>query len=321
MAIDLSRRDFLGGAAGLALASLTGCSDKGILRPRSKATGQPFRFVHLTDIHVEPELAAAEGFAKALRAVEALRPRPDFILTGGDLVFDVCEADATRADALFKLFNRVVADHTSIPLHHTCGNHDVFGWSTKTSVTPSSPGYGKAMVRDALKLADTHYSFDHKGWRFFVLDNILHTEDPRGYEGGLDPAQLEWLTAELRRTPADMPIVTCEHIPLVSASPFAFENYRQPEGWMLPNALVCKDAVERIQLYATRRVRLALSGHLHQLDRVEMRGTTYLCGGAVCGGWWRGDHRGLQEGFGIVDLRPDGTFDYAYHDYGWEART
>ena len=43
----------------------------------------------------------------------------------------------------------------------------------------------------------THYTFDHKGVHFVVLDNV---SDPAALIGD---AQLEWLAADLRQLPRD----------------------------------------------------------------------------------------------------------------------
>ena len=42
------------------------------------------RVAHLTDMHVQPELRAGEGYAAALDSLERLDPPPAFIMTGGD---------------------------------------------------------------------------------------------------------------------------------------------------------------------------------------------------------------------------------------------
>jgi 3',5'-cyclic-AMP phosphodiesterase len=47
---------------------------------------------------------------------------------------------------------------------------------------------------------------------------------------------------------------------------------------------------------------------------------TFICGGAVCGASWRGPYRGFSEGFGLIDLHPDGRFDYRYIEYGWKPQ-
>lgn len=326
MSDALSRRGFLGGVAAIGAGALLTPRPAAVhaaFQPKTAAPGgaQPFRFVHLTDIHVEPEREAAQGLAKALAAVEALRPRPDFILTGGDLVFDVLGASAERAPMLFDLYKKVMADHTSLPIHNTVGNHDVFGWARKHGVTPHTVGYGKELVKDKLGLKQTYYHFDHKGWRFFVLDNIQPAGGfSHGYQGFLDKPQLEWLAAELKATDPRTPVVFCEHIPSVTVTPFAYEENCKDGIWKLENSLVCADAATRVRLIDGHNVRLWLSGHIHALDRAEFRGTTFICDGAVCGNWWKGPRDGMNEGFGVIDLLADGTVRHRYTDYGWQAK-
>ena len=60
----------------------------------------------MTDIHLQPERKGVEGFTMALQNANALRP--DFIITGGDLVMDALAVDFERASSLFDLYNEVV---------------------------------------------------------------------------------------------------------------------------------------------------------------------------------------------------------------------
>jgi 3',5'-cyclic-AMP phosphodiesterase len=313
-----SRRDVLKTIAGAAAASFL---DLPTLQGAPKKAPQPFRFVHLTDTHVQHERDGDKGFAKSLKAVEALEPKPDFILTGGDLVFDVLDVPPERATMLFDLYKKVIADNTSLPVYNTIGNHDVFGWHPQSGISPKTAGYGKALVKDKLQLNETYHAFEHKGWRFFCLDNILPGGDERyPYLGGLDPVQFDWFKSELQKTDPKTPIVTCEHIPLITVTGFAHDNLHEDKHWHFNDALVCGDAAQRLPLLRTRNVRLALSGHIHERDRVEYWDTTFINDGAVCGSWWKGPHRGVPEGFGVFDLRTDGSFDYRYHEYGWKAQ-
>ena len=71
---------------------------------------------------------------------------------------------------------------------------------------------------------------------------------------------------------------------------------------------------------ASGKVRLCLSGHIHLRDRCETDGITYINDGAVSGSWWKGALEGVPEGFGVLDLRPDGSFDHRYETYGWTAK-
>ena len=319
-----SRRQVLSGilAAGAAhlLPRDAAAGESSATQPASAAASAPFRFVHMTDIHVKQELDAAKGFAQALRAVNALVPRPDFVLTGGDLVFDVLEATPARARELFALYKHVIGENTGLRFFDTMGNHDVFGWAAKNGVTPKSPGYGKELYKESLGLPKTYYHFDHKGWRFFVLDNIQPGNAQHAYTGRLDPEQREWFAAEIKTTDPRTPIVICEHIPTVTVTPAWFTANVKDDEWRMSSSLVCTDAPDRLRLIANRNVKLWLSGHIHQRDNIVYRGTTFINDGAVCGAWWKGPHHGVSEGFGVLDLYPDGRVTHEYVTYGWTAR-
>ncbi|QDV89019.1 Calcineurin-like phosphoesterase superfamily domain protein [Phycisphaerae bacterium RAS2] len=291
--------------------------------PRGSATAarpQAFRFVHFTDIHLTTERHGDKGFAAALKAAGALKPKPDFILTGGDLIWDALEVDREKARAQFALFKKVLADHIDLPAYHTIGNHDILGWSEKSGLKPDAAGYGKALYCDELGLPRTWHTFAHKGWRFFCLDNLQPGGTTRyPYQGFVDGEQFDWLKAEFGATDPATPIITCEHIPTVSATPYGHDHLIDGIHWKLQNSLICSDGPKRLPLYQTRNVQLCLSGHIHERDRCELNGITFINDGAVCAKWWKGPHRGVEEGFGIIDVRPDGTFLHQYFDYGWQA--
>jgi predicted MPP superfamily phosphohydrolase len=64
-----------------------------------------FSFVFLADIHVQPELHAKEGFQQAVQVVNELKP--DFVLTGGDLIMDANSQSFDRADELYTLYRNI----------------------------------------------------------------------------------------------------------------------------------------------------------------------------------------------------------------------
>lgn len=283
----------------------------------ANATAQPesFRFAHLTDIHVAPERQAEQGLVQCLQSVLALNPRPDFILTGGDLVMDVFEQEEDRARQLFTLLRKVFDDHAGIPVHHCIGNHDVFGWGT-ASVQEGQAGYGKQMICESLELPNRYYRFDHKGWRFFVLDDIQPAPE-KAYQAYIDEEQIAWLEAELKAKPKEMPAVAVCHIPLLSVTVL---GDAEDNVYRIPTSSMCRDMPRLVQLFAENNVRLSLSGHLHQLDRIAFRGVEFICDGAVSGGWWKGPHKGFEEGYGVIDLGVNGSVQHQYLDYGWEVK-
>ncbi len=313
---NVSRRGFLGAlsAVGAWLAAPRAMAGE----PRATAAAPGFRFVHLTDIHVQPELNATEGLIQCLKSIEALRPKPDFILTGGDLVRDVFKQDLPRAKSLFALLKKTLADHTNIPVRHCMGNHDVFGWGGKKGVTPATPLYGKAMFLEELGLPRTYYSFDHKGWRFYVLDSIQPSTEGKLYQGYIDEAQFDWLTRSLNEKPAAMPACVVTHIPIMTVT--IFNRPSKETGYEVLANSMCRDAQKVTQLLAAHNVKLALSGHIHEIDRVDYRGITFICDGAVSGAWWKGPHKGFDEGYGMIDARSNGSFQHEYRTFGWKAK-
>ena len=69
-----------------------------------------------------------------------------------------------------------------------------------------------------------------------------------------------------------------------------------------------------------RNVRTCLSGHIHEVDRVDYQGVSYYCNGAVSGAWWKGKHHDCSEGYAMMNLYDDGTVEREYVPYGWRAR-
>jgi 3',5'-cyclic AMP phosphodiesterase CpdA len=278
----------------------------------------------MTDLHIQPERGADQGVVQALKKVHTLEPRPDFIQLGGDLIMDALGEDAARSRLQFELFRQVMNDHTDLPIRTCIGNHDIFGWEEKHGITPEHAGYGKAMAAELLGIEKNWYAFNHKGWRFYVLDNVQQDapDSPiRSYQGYIDEEQWAWLESDLKaKDPATPAIVTC-HIPIMTVTMFNSWAHRfADKRYTIATAAVCQGAIELAALFASHNVRLNLSGHIHQRDRIDFRGVTYICGGAVSGNWWKGPLEGVQEGLGVIDVTPGGGFSYEYLDFGWEAR-
>jgi 3',5'-cyclic AMP phosphodiesterase CpdA len=269
-----------------------------------------FRFVFMTDIHVMPERRGAEGFTAAIERVNELAP--DFVITGGDLVYDALEASYERADSLYDLYEEICG-RFGMPVHNTIGNHEVFGLYLGSGVDPGHPLFGKRLFAERLGGGSSSSSFDFGGWHFILLDTVGFT-GTRRYFGRVGPETLKWLAADLEKTPAGAPIVLCVHIPLVSPSIQTTYNSDEP----VPAAEMVTNTPEVMELFRGRDLRLVLQGHLHIVEQAQVGGTKFVTGGAVCGAWWRGPYRGFEEGFLVVDVR-DGKITYHYEGYGWDA--
>lgn len=333
----LSRRAMLqvAGLGALAAGLPLMLPDRAIAQPSSQPMSPPplrarsrvLRVAHLSDIHVQPEKQAREGLAACLRHVQALTDVPQLILTGGDLIFDSFDTPFERSSMLWDILLKTFKDESSIPVEHTLGNHDIFGWNKqKAGTTGDEPLFGKKLALDRLGLAKPYRSFDRAGWHFIVLDSVQ--PDGGGYLARLDPEQLAWLDADLAANPGK-PTLVVSHIPIISTTIFS-----EPKGGenahRVPFAVMHADAMPLHERFAKHGgVRVCLSGHIHRHDRVAMPGIgqpsnaipiTYICGGAVSGSWWDGRKQRCDEGYGVVDLFDDGTFEHQYVAYRWVAK-
>jgi predicted MPP superfamily phosphohydrolase len=274
------------------------------------------RFAHLTDMHVTDKDHGDQGYALALRSLDAHQPA--FIITGGDHVMDASGQHKQQAVAWYDVYDKVLAANTKLDTFPCIGNHDVYGWTVKEPPANDAE-FGKAMALDRLKLKQRYYSFDRGGWHFIILDNIMRREPL--YYGDLDAEQFEWLKADLAAS--RLPKVVVTHIPLLSITSM-FDSGKGPKGpgfvYETTDANMHHNVRPLLKLLAANNVKLALSGHMHQVDQVEYLGITFCCNGAVCGNWWKGPHLEFDEGYGLVDLHPDGTFENRYLTYGWHAK-
>lgn len=306
----ISRRDLLAAtSAGILLPNLAAAA----LNPNRKRT---LRIAHLTDIHVQPERGAPKGMEASIIHAQNQADKPDLILTGGDLIMDCFGADAARTKAQWDVFTAVMKS-ASLPVEHTIGNHDVWGWANPDKFA-KEPRYGKAWACEVLGLDKPYRSFDRAGWHFVVLDSTF--PDGKGYKARLDDEQFEWLKGDLAAVPKTTPVMVVSHIPILAiCSLFDGEN-EKTGNWVIPGNWVHIDARRIKDLFKQHpNVKLCVSGHEHLIDQVVYNGVTYFCNGAVCGGWWAGDYHECTYGYALIDLFDDGSFENRYVPYGWKT--
>ena len=300
-----------------------GANDLALVAEAATIRKRVIRFAHLTDVHVEPELAADQGMAACLQHVQAQPDAPEFLLFGGDCVFDSMAIDATRTGDLWDLWKRVLKDSNSLSTEFCIGNHDVFGWTkTKSKATGQEANYGKAWALEMLGLSKSYRSFEKAGWHFIVLDSIHPLEDH--YMGRLDDEQMAWLVNDLNKVSPTTPVLILSHIPIFSVtSMLGPKTTGEANSTVISSGSMHSDWRDLRALFRKHpNVKLCLSGHTHLIDRVDSAGVTYICDGAVSGDWWKGNHLGeCEPGYGMLDLYDDGTFDHQYVTYGWKTRS
>jgi 3',5'-cyclic-AMP phosphodiesterase len=317
----LTRRDVLKSTVAAGAAMLSPSIVRAGAEPRVPPPARPggVRFAHLTDMHVQPERRGGEGYAAALRSLHSLNPGPEFIITGGDHVMDVFRQDAARARVVWDLYQQTLSEHWDRPVYPVIGNHDVWAWGRQQrAVAEDTPGYGKAMSLERLKLQRPYSSFDAGGWHFVCLDNIARRDF--NYFGSLDEEQAEWFARDLESA-GGRPVCVTTHIPLVAACVLLHETRFDPESnhYRTSDRLMHRNVAPLVDLMRRHNVKLCLSGHIHLIDRVELRGITFICDGAVSGAWWKGPYLEFAEGYGVIDVYPDGRFDHQYVTFDWAA--
>ena len=269
----------------LILALLTsGCAREQVSKP-------DFTFAFLTDIHITPDRDAPEVFRQAIDAVNALKP--DFVLTGGDLIMDALWAKRSRADSLYQLYISLI-NGFQMPVYNTVGNHELFAFYNR-EIDPADLDYGDGMYRKYL--GEPWYSFDHKGWHFIVLKSIEQTES-RQYKGEINPEQLEWLRNDLAMVDSLTPIAVSVHIPLITV----YDQWRNGGQYTNGPYSIITNGKEVMDLLRTRNIRLILQGHQHYLEEIVVDGVRVITGGAVSAGWWEGPLGKLKEGFVLLEM-------------------
>jgi len=225
-----NRRDILKlmGVGGVVFASgLAGAAGK----KKKSDTDSDFFFLQLSDTHwgysgvSNPE--ADVTLHKAVETVNAVSARPDFIVFTGDLTHTTDDG-AVRRKRMTE-FKQVVSNLKIKTLRLMPGEHD------------ASLDAGLAYKEN---FGATHYSFDHKGVHFVALDNV---SDPAGAVGD---AQIDWLSADLKKVRHEAPIVVLTHRPL-------FDLYPQWD-W------ATKDGARVIDVLLPHKHVTVFYGHIHQ---------------------------------------------------------
>lgn len=209
-----------------------------------------FTFAFLTDIHVQPELNAAEGLKKAILEVNNLNP--DFVITGGDLVMDALGQTYGRADSLYNLYMETIKD-LKMPVYNTMGNHEIFGLYESSGVDSSHALYGDKFFME--RIGRRYFAFDHKGWRFYILDSIDEWEEG-GYYGHVDAEQIEWLKDDLADLDPETPVCIAVHIPFVTVQTQINQGATSPNS----RGIVVVNSKEVLDLFAKHNLKLVLQG-------------------------------------------------------------
>jgi len=274
------------------------------------------RVAYLSDVHVSPIREAEEGMAKAYQSANKLSPKPDFIMNGGDAILDALENTKAGTREQFNLFQKLLKENNRLEVKHMIGNHDVWGWFSKTEDLKGDRLYGKQWVVEEFQMPKRYYSFTKGGWKFIVLDSTqLYPKG--GFMGYIDPEQLEWLKTELDATPKQQYICLASHIPILStAASLFFDKVPENGDLQQPHYLIHTDVHALVNLFRNYpNLKVCLSGHLHMQESLTYWGVTHLNNGAVSGNWWKGPFRDFEPAYAVLDFYDDGTVERTFIKY------
>jgi 3',5'-cyclic AMP phosphodiesterase CpdA len=268
-------------------ASVTATSPKRMLR-----------IAYFTDIHLPP----IEEVNKRAEKAFALAKDCDLFLFGGDNLMAIDHRSETEVQAHYKNWTEFTAKNLKKPYRAILGNHDVEQWDLNDPTFNS----GKTRPVHFFGMKNRFWEEKMAGWRLVGLDTVHRNGDR--FMGLVDPEQLEWLKGIL--SDKLTPTLVCGHMPMLSVTALADSGLKPTEAALpISFASEVSNARDVVKIFRENgNVKLCLSGHTHMIDRCDFGGTSYVCAGAVCGGWWNGANQGFPPAYTQVDLMADGTF-------------
>jgi len=236
--------------------------------------------------------------SRVVEQINGMKPQPDFVILGGDLIENMYIRDQNSASGLYDLYEETIAQ-LSMPAYSVIGNNDVVPVFEESPVGGSQVQDGKEMFRERLGNGETYRSFDHKGWHFVLLDSIERSE-AGPYRGHIDEDQMKWLSEDLENLDKGRPVCVALHVPLATIFAQTHINSMNP----LPPYFIVNNGTEVLRLLSNYNVKLELQGHRHIVEELNYLNTTYLVGGSISHA--RKDQNFVHpEGFVIIDVIRD----------------
>lgn len=251
----INRREFLKRSSALVALGTLPMSLVEVAFGKTEADSFTFAFIsdsHITHIKGKEFVRNWDrGLIRAVAETNLLDPKPDFIVYGGDIAQLGLPEEIDHGLGILSglRYNKV---------HYVMGEHDYY------------VDLGKHWRN---KLGPDHYSFDHKGIHFVVLNSILtydewtyrrwssntermlqmaRLDNPNGSPFMVGQQQLQWLKQDLSKVGKNTPIIVFSHSPLQKIY----------KGWNFWT----EDAEEVQALLKPFKKVTVMYGHVHQIQ-------------------------------------------------------
>jgi hypothetical protein len=213
------------------------------LRDRRSLVDADFTFVQVSDSHIgfdhAPNRDVVHTYEQAIARINALSPRPAFVVHTGDHVH---LSTPGEFDTVRQLTRTIRTDR----VFHVPGEHDVFvdqGKRYRQFFGAGTKGSG-------------YFSFDYHGMHFLGLANVQASEAESAAAGKnglgvLGAEQLSFVRRDLARVHSDTPVVIFGHVPLLAVYP--------EWGWATKDSA---QVLAQLRRFASVTV---LNGHIHQI--------------------------------------------------------
>ncbi len=244
-------------------------------------------FVHVTDTHVSTDLRSVAGLSRFVREVNALTPKPRFVVNSGDLLnlhkALVTSPAAGRAD--FRNYVGIM-NHLTMPYYNVAGDHTDSSYRLK-EFPRGDHRCGKPLYWEYL--GPNFFSFEYGKIHFVSVDFGYHLGQRQVKVNGkmleyptneVQPMHVEWLKQDMSHRTRDTFVVTTSEADL--------ENH-------------CREFEDMARQHD---IRLQLVGDNHVVAH-KTRTVPYRSGGALAGCWWNPKAEQL-----CPDLSPQGYLIY-----------
>lgn len=246
-----------------------------------------FSFAFLPDIHLQADSIIEARVDLVINQINKLKP--DFVITGGDMIYTAKNVDDKEAEKLFDLMDKKFIK-LKMPVYYTMGNHEIVGITLERGINNSNPLWGKRMFES--RYGPRYKSFEISGWKFFILDGIKILEEKKDYTQEVDSVQLEWIKTEILKTDKNTPIVIVIHPPLIN--PHAITNSR--------SQMLSRNSEDVLNTFKNYNLKMVLQGHTHTYMNLLYEGIHYVSGGSTSKA---SDLTPFDDGFLFVKITKD----------------